>query len=201
MPTNLTSIDRVKRYCKLALDYNKDDDLLNELLAAVSEEFRQFCQQDFDLALFDEVYHGSGNRFLQISRFPVQSVRSLTVNGSPFQESPDVGFRPGYTIGDRALVNSLGYWPDGFANIRISYVAGYESVPEDVQQAAAYLVTLRYKKRESVGLTSKSSGAGGSDTFDTIDWPESITATMSQYVEPDLVLPFSSRKTAPPPSL
>ena len=48
-------------------------------------------------------------------------------------------------------------------------------------------------------LTAKANGAA-SDSYDTVDLPQSIKDMLNQYIEPDLVLPAISKKTAPPPS-
>lgn len=197
MATTLTSLVRLKRQLKMAADYVAEDDYLNDLLAAASEEIRQYCRQDFDLAQFEEAYNGSGNRWLQLSQSPVKSVLSVSVGGSAVSESD--GYGPGYILTDRALARVIGFWPEGFANCRVVYIAGYDVVPEDVQQACAHIAALRYRLREHMGMTAKANGAA-SDSYDTVDLPQSIKDMLNQYIEPDLVLPAISKKTAPPPS-
>lgn len=199
MATQLTDLNRVKRYAKINIDEDSDDDILNNLLSAVSEEIRQYCQQDFDLALFEEVYNGSGNAYIQLSQSPVHEVRSLTVAGQSVSESPD-GMRPGFVIEDRALMNAMGRWPSGLNIVRVAYVAGYLSVPEDVQEACAYVTALRYKKRESLGLTSKASGNGSNDTFDPTDLPSHVQQVLHKYIEVGMVVPNRCKKTSPPPT-
>lgn len=195
--TTLTTLERLKRQLKMAADFVTEDAVLNDLLAAASEEIRQYCRQDFDLAQFEEAYNGSGNRWLQLSQFPVKSIVSVSVGGSTVSESD--GFGPGYILTDRALARVIGFWPEGFANCRVTYIAGYEAVPEDVQQACAHIAALRYRLREHMGMTSKASG-NSADSFDTVDLPLSIKEMLNKYIEPDLVLPSISKKTAPPPT-
>lgn len=197
MATTLTTLDRLKRQLKMAADYVAEDDYLNDLLSAASEEIRQYCRQDFDLAQFDEAYNGSGNRWLQLSQAPVKSIVSVSVNGSTVSVSD--GYGPGYIQTDRALARVIGFWPEGFANCRVVYIAGFDVVPEDVQQACAHIAALRYRMREHLGMVSKASG-NSTDTYDTIDLPQSIKDLLDQYIEPDLVLPAISKKTAPPPT-
>lgn len=197
MATTLTSLVRLKRQLKMAADYVAEDDYLNDLLSAASEEIRQYCRQDFDLAQFDEAYNGSGNRWLQLSQAPVKSIVSVSVNGSTVSVSD--GYGPGYIQTDRALARVIGFWPEGFANCRVVYIAGFDVVPEDVQQACAHIAALRYRMREHLGMVSKASG-NSTDTYDTIDLPQSIKDLLDQYIEPDLVLPAISKKTAPPPT-
>lgn len=196
MATNLTTLQRVKRYAKLADDYTADDAVLLDLLAAVSQEVREYCRQDFDMALFEETYNGSGNRWIQLAQVPIREVVSLSVGGRNVSESD--GFGPGYIIDERGLYNPLGYWPCQVGAVKVSYVAGYDSVPEDVQQHVVYTVVLRYRRRETIGLVSRANGAS-TDSYDTIDLPESVKAALDKYIEPDHVLPSRSKKTAPWP--
>lgn len=197
MATTLTTLDRLKRQLKMASDFVAEDAILNDLLAAASEEIRQYCRQDFDLAQFDEAYNGSGNRWLQLSQAPVKSIVSVSVNGSTVSVSD--GYGPGYIQTDRALARVIGFWPEGFANCRVVYIAGFDVIPEDIQQACAHIAALRYRMREHLGMVSKASG-NSADTYDTIDLPQSIKDLLDQYIEPDLVLPAISKKTAPPPT-
>jgi hypothetical protein len=86
----------------------------------------------------------------------------------------------GYQINTRqgALLRAIPYtdpellhpedliWPVGINNFRIQYNAGYDTVPEDVQEAAALLVSHHFK-------------LGPRETSDVI-----IPATISQYLAP-----------------
>lgn len=194
MPTALTTLQRVKRYLKQDVAYTDDDALLTDLLNAVSEEFRQFASQDFDMAQYTETYPGSGNRYLLLSQAPIRSVLSCSVAGSPLTGD---GSFTGYALTAGALFRNAG-WPCGAANVQVVYVAGYEDVPEDIQQACVQVVALRYKLKESEGLQSRGKGEAV-DTFDRKDIPQYAIDALSKYIDPGLSLPMSSVKVSPPP--
>lgn len=188
--TALTTLERVKRYIGQAVDYTDDDALLEDLLEGVSEAFRQYASQDFDLARYDEVYAGTGNSYLQLTQSPVKQILSVAVNSWPV----DPGNHTGYILTGASLFRGQ-MWPKGPANVSVSYIAGYDAVPQDVQQAVVEVVALRYKLKEHIGMTSRAKGAA-SDTYDTSDLPEHVKSILDRYIDPALVEPVASLKSA-----
>jgi hypothetical protein len=65
------------------------------------------------------------------------------------------GIQAGYMFSETMLY-LIGYtFTKGFQNVSISYTAGYENVPGDIEQACIDLVSLKYKERERIGIQSK----------------------------------------------
>ena len=67
----------------------------------------------------------------------------------------------------------------GYGNIRITYYAGYETIPDDLEQACLKLVKSGYEKNSNV----KSEGLGPYSVtyFDTKDIPVDIKAILDPY--------------------
>jgi hypothetical protein len=68
----------------------------------------------------------------------------------------------------------------GASNVYLEYVAGYDPIPSEIEQACIDLVSLRYRERDRIGLTSKSL-AGESITFNTREFSDAVGSTLVQY--------------------
>ena len=71
---------------------------------------------------------------------------------------------PGYRFDERFLyLTGYCFWP-GVANVNVAYVAGYATVPPELEQAVIELIAAKYRERERIGHQSKSL-AGEATTF------------------------------------
>lgn len=133
-----------------------------------------------------EFYDGSGNADLWLKRGPVISVESVKVDASRAfasgtelasseffisgAEVPSLRLLPGARLGD--VFGSESLWPVGSGNVRVSYRAGWDPIPEGLKQAAILWAASLFGGRtdgviaESIGDVSRtyanaSSGSGG----------------------------------------
>ena len=60
------------------------------------------------------------------------------------------------------------------------YVAGYATIPYDIRQACVELVSIRYKEKDRVGLTSKAL-AGETTSYNVKDMPDHVKTILKQY--------------------
>lgn len=75
-----------------------------------------------------------------------------------------------------------GYWPEGFGAVKITYTAGYSSVPEDVKIAGLDLVhhyhKEEYKERKSIGAASIDTGLS---KMSNTKWPAHVARVLDLY--------------------
>jgi hypothetical protein len=65
-------------------------------------------------------------------------------------------------------------------NVTINYNAGYQTIPDDIQQAVIEMIELRFKRRGSADLVSKAL-AGETTAYSQADMPASAKAILTQY--------------------
>jgi hypothetical protein len=86
------------------------------------------------------------------------------------------------TTGQYLLVNTSGVWSYQFAagdtGSQIAITYGY--TPEEIEQAAIELVSLRYRERSRIGENSKSIG-GETVSFNVKDFPDSVKTILENY--------------------
>lgn len=175
----LTSLANVKEYLGIAADDTADDVLLTRLINAASTAIEQYCSRTFASATYTETRDGTGTRKMTLFNFPVTAVASLTIDGKtiPVRPSPTAY---GFTFDDY-LIKLTGYeFTEGVDNVQVTYTAGLASTPYDIEQACVEAVSLRYKAKDRLGVTSKSL-AGESISFTNDDFPDYVTRVLDQY--------------------
>lgn len=151
------SLDMAKLH--LRVDSDDEDPLILQHIRAAQREVERQTRRAltggrWELAL-DRAPSG---RVLELPRPPLRSVESITYtapDGSEATLPPEA-----YVVDTRPLVGRIvlapgASWPalaDVPAALRVVYDAGYETVPEDLQDAILLIVGHRYANREDVVL-------------------------------------------------
>lgn len=140
-----------------AITSTGDDARLSVLLAMAEKAVENFCARKFAETTQTEYFDGLGRELLILNKRPVTAVSGVWVDGTGFGGYGVDAFpaSSAWTVGEswipesytatadnpgilRALV--LGGWPCGQKNIKVTYTAGFATIPDDLQQAI-FLVT------------------------------------------------------------
>lgn len=117
-------------------------------ISAASTAIERYCNRSFDGSTEQtDYYDGDGTSELMLRNFPIVELTSVTIIDRD-------GTEHAHTSSDFDLDNRLArirfklsttgdytYFPSGFQNVKIVSKCGYETIPEDVQEACVGLVT------------------------------------------------------------
>lgn len=146
---------------------------VTNLLAAANQWALDYIGCDLAQASHTERLSGDGTRLLYPSYWPVTAVTSvvvenigLTLSVIDYNDTTDSSqdvFLPehGMFLVMRAVgetVYGLGVWPRGYGNIKITYTAGYATIPERVRRAVAQLTLLMRYEEDKIGKDDFSRG-------------------------------------------
>ncbi len=115
----LITLTEAKEFLKI--DFNDEDALLDRLITQATAIIQRKYQRDLIQAIYtDEEYNGEDHDLIFIRNFPVQSITSIKVNDQAVDPS-------GYIVNKATGIvkRETGYWPEGWANIKVSYTGGY----------------------------------------------------------------------------
>ena len=148
---DLTTLTNVK--AELSITSSADDETLQRYITSASKAIANFCDRVFQVETVkdefwpvreDHSFQVSGGiETIQLSRWPVVSVATITENSVDLTDGTD--FRVNPKNGSLLRLNGVKYpvrwrsWP-----IAITYDAGYAPIPSDVEDAAIRLVKARY---------------------------------------------------------
>lgn len=155
---NITTKTNVKTH--LGITGTGDDTLLDTLCDQVTAWIENYCggRRFYRTLHENEVYDGEPKKdYLVLKHFPVIEITSIQYNAGTSKN-------PNWTNMDRddyELYENEGviYWNkiyDGVRNIRVSYNAGYSTMPYDLVLVANRLVARVYDKRKSEHLSNES---------------------------------------------
>jgi uncharacterized phiE125 gp8 family phage protein len=126
----------VKNFLRMTGSDNVTDNLIHDLINRVSSIFEEYCGRTFLQADYTEYYDGEGSAMLFLDKYPVQSVDSIYDDVS-WQWGSDTKLDSAYyrIADERIIVYNYGTFSKGTQNIKITYNAGFTSVPYDLKQA------------------------------------------------------------------
>lgn len=148
---DLTTLAVVKGL--LQITGTSQDDYLKSLISAASAGAANYCNRVFPVeTVLDEVFPSAGPfpyqlpggvAPLQLSRYPVVSIDSVTVAGCDLVEGTD--YRVDKANGHLIRLDANCY-PCAWASAQISvqYDGGYATIPADLADAAARMARSRY---------------------------------------------------------
>lgn len=179
----LTTLTAVKTYLGDALDSSSDVEL-TRLLDAASSWFESATGVTFGQTTYtNEKQNGPQFRSktsILPKNTPVTSVTSVAVDGVTIPAQTTVGGNGWVLVDD--VIYLVGYSvPPGVGNVSLTYVAGYATIPADVQQAVIEIVAWWFRGKEHTGLFSKSTAGGGYTQFASGGTPPSVDPVVESY--------------------
>jgi hypothetical protein len=169
-----------------------DADYVETLINVASDRIKTYIGFDLKETTYtDEIYSGNGRHNLFLRKFPIVSVISVkewdTYNNvllDTLVENQDylVYLAEGY-------IYMRGGWWKSISNYRITYKAGYSTIPYDIKMACAMLANMYYDKKGSANMKSESIGdysytaedGIGNNTFGEIGIPPIIAGILNKY--------------------
>jgi len=156
---NLTTKAKVKEYLDITADTY--DDLLDNLCNQITDFIEKMCggRRFYTTEYTQEVYDGDDfNRTLRLNNYPVTSWGKIEYNAGTTTNPNWTEFNES----DYEKYDDMGYlWFDrlepGKRNIRVSYTAGYSTIPYDLELLATKLVARIFEKRLSEQKSNESS--------------------------------------------
>lgn len=194
---------------------SSQDTFITLILEWVSSDVRAYCDRDdtngFESATRTEVYSGEDNAFLQLKEWPVSSITSVTqlwaggssqaLDSSTYRVDAKTGIlsridvqRGRFASYDASTYSGQGgtftpspRFDQGFNNFSVVYVAGYSTIPSNLQQAVCRLADILYVGRGRD--TSIKSESLGQYSYTLADMAE------VSKIRAELLSPFCTRGT------
>ncbi len=177
MPTQLTTLNNVKEW--VGSQTSDDDALLTRLISAASAWIENYLNRTLGLTTYQRNFDGAGGYRMMLPEYPVTQVISVSVDGvgiMPAADQRNLGY-----VFDSNSVSLRGYlFMRGVGNVQVSWIAGYNPIPDDIEQAAIHLVAARYREKDRIGETSKVI-QGMQVNFSIRDMPPDVASIFRSY--------------------
>jgi len=155
---SLATLDEIKDFYQFGSTKQIDDDLLEDLSDRVTILFQTYCEvKSFYAADYTDVYDGSGTKYLFLNNTPINSVSEVNEDSDwVWASDTTVGDSEYRIIDNKYLVMKDDVFVCGDQNYRVTYNAGFTTIPLDLKQVAIEEIVRRYKHRKDFDVVAKS---------------------------------------------
>jgi hypothetical protein len=176
---DLTDLDTVQSW--LGVTTPASDGLLSGLITAVSSFITNYLGRQILTADYVETYRGNGQSLMLLRNFPITAIASVAFAGQTLTTPADpVALTSGFLFDDRILKLIGHRFPLG-RPVVVSYTAGYATAPADIAQAAVELVGEAYRRRDRIGVASKTLGGQEVVAYSLKDMNDTARALLAPY--------------------
>lgn len=182
---DLITLDYFKTFAKLDTSNVNTDAALAQWITAASSAFLSLTNRECIAATqFTETVSGDGTESLILRRSPIVSVQSLSVDGRAINAYAS-GNAQGYALDDNGYSVSMmnGAFFRGPRNVVITYTAGYDPVPADIQELIAEIVQMKRVKFPRIDKVNDNlpTNAGQTTSFSQRDLPPLGMLIVNKY--------------------
>lgn len=160
----LTDLDKAKSY-RLAqgeeLNTTPEQvDLLKNLINVYSTMFEKYCDRLFKSRTHTEYHDGEGRDFLMAKEYPIVSITSIYDDSAWAWGEDTLIDSSSYRFSERLIVlsQSATCFGNYRQNVKLTYVAGYTTIPYDLEHSCISEVIKSFDNITSLGLDSASFG-------------------------------------------
>lgn len=151
------TLEDLKEY--LGITDSDDDALLNSLIEQATAFIQSYTWRDLIAKDYtDQEYNWEGQREFILDQFPVNSLTSFQYNTWTLWNPIWSDFDPDtYKLDPKVWKIFLGFnLLRGFQNIRVTFNAGYDPIPADIEFATIKIAAWNYNTRNADWIVSES---------------------------------------------
>lgn len=161
------------------------DTEIDLLIPRISELVKTYCRRRFNEYVDEtkiEYFNGNQPCFI-LQETPILSVTSVEYSEDYGQTWTALTEFQDWVLDDYLIVSIDGLWPKQLRGYRVTYNAGYETVPPDLKLAVLDLVTY-YRQNDGAIHSNKAPGTNAVqiEYVSTTNLPAHIKRILDQYV-------------------
>jgi len=160
----MTTLAFAKTFLKIPSAETSMDTLVEFWINAASEYLESECDRKFAAQSFVEYISGNKSNFILTAEWPINSVTEIKVDSSgAFTDPNTIWDSSEYGIGEelQVIVARQRMFPTGYRNIKLTYNAGYSTIPIDLTDACLWLVQWYRMMRDSGDIGRPNKGKDG----------------------------------------
>jgi len=159
---SLATLTQVKDYMGIAVTRlnPETDNLISDVIDRISTMIETYCDRTFTSTEHTEYYDGMGVPYFYTNNYPITSVSGIWDDMNWEWQDGTLLAAADYRISEdnRRIRKKSGYFMESFENIKITYTAGYSTLPYDLSHVCIEEVVRVYKHKSDPGVYSKTVG-------------------------------------------
>jgi hypothetical protein len=171
----LATLEEVKLFYGMVGSKQADDDLLEDLIDRMTQQFETYCGvNSFKVTDYTEYIDGQSSKYIFPQNPPIVSITSINDDSDWTWDSSTLIDAADYRIVDSRYVVYNSKFGSGDQNIQMVYRGGYSTIPLDLKQSCIEEVTKRYKHRRDIDMTDKTLDDGSASYTETAFLPQTL---------------------------
>jgi len=191
----LTTLVTAKAWLPIPISETSMDSIVELCINAASERIEREVDRKLASQSFIEYHHGTGQNVILCRQWPVTAVSEVKFDSTgSFSDPSTIVDTSRYTVGDdqTAIVMINGYIvPKGYQNIKLTYTAGYATIPSDLEMACLWLVRYYFSMRQNQMIGKTTSSKGDESSSWTQAMPEEIREILAKYKRTEFNVPHA----------
>lgn len=192
LPYALVSFNLGKAYLKIPDAYTDDDDLIrfsiNSATDFLESETQRFLGPRTGIVEYQD---GRGQNVILLKQWPVNALTEIRIDNSSLFLADTVQPLADYALVDdnMALLRINSTFHRGYRNIKITYSAGYATVPSDLQEAALWTMFWKFKTRNAGDIGRTTQTKEGESTSYSQEAPADVKNAIARYKRTEFYVP------------
>jgi len=182
----LVSLEEAKQFINKDLNDQTEDNKILQYINSASSLCNSLTHRKLKARDLTEYYSGDGSNTLMLNNYPINSIASIYDDLDRTYGADTLIDNSDYVIMPTNLAFKVIYdgsvFMKGIRNIKITYNAGYSTIPWDLREACLELVGFYWMNTEEkrFGILSINLG-DGSVRIDTTQIPKSVLQILEAY--------------------
>lgn len=153
--------------------------LITMLINMIDGVIKNYCGWEIAAKEYTKIFDGNGKASLDLGIFPLNSVSSLTIDGTDYTANATLDGENGILLFPSSDGN---LFSSGTSNVAVTFNAGYSVIPDDLAYAASWLVTINFSRivNENIGVVSEEF-KGIKAEYDKSDIPVMVKHVLDRY--------------------
>ena len=183
---------QMKQYLRV-ITGTTEDSLLDALILRFDRIGSSYCGfptnsnlSTFENNTYTHYFDGDGTDVLQLRIIPANTITSVYVDADRLYPASTLVAASDYTLdSDLGLLilgtdSSQGAFDKGFRSVKVTYTAGFTSIPDAIVHACGVQVSHWYRNRDNIGFSNVSQQGGSVAVADLALLP-AVKAALSPY--------------------
>lgn len=187
----MTTLAMAKSYLKLPAAADANNDPIVELFINSSSEYiERECDRIFKQATYNEIRSGRKQNIILLKQWPVTTISAVYVDSSGQFGAGTALDATDYQIGDdgNSLILMSGVFPNGYNNVKITYQAGYATIPSDLEHACLWGVSFYRNLRDGQDIGRPQKSKGDENTQISQAMPQDVRDCIARYKRTEMPL-------------
>jgi len=174
----MLTLNELKQSLEIGLDDPSSDRLLNQILTSSMFIMENYIQNKIAATDLVEQLRGTESRFLALHYYPIISIQSIIRKDDSYDLTNEITLEDG---GSTGLIS----WLNRFSSLNVyevSYRAGYETIPPDIEYAQLLLCQHLYYQTDRIkGGVQSVVTPDGSYVYDTNAIPLQVKEILDKH--------------------